>query len=388
MALRFGTCELDTQTRELSRDGDRVPIEPQVFDLLHHLIENRNRVVGRDEIVHVIWRGVPVSDATIDARVHAARRAVGDSGAAQAIIRTVPRRGFRFVADVRASDTPSPSTDAQHIRFCRSADGTRLAYARSGTGPVLMRAGHWLTHLEHDWRSPLWRPVLEAFGRSHTLVRYDQRGNGLSDWELRDVSLDAFVADLACVADAAGLNRFDLYATSQAVPTALVFAARHPERVRRLILHGGFVRGRLVRGDPAEREKGEAYLALIRHGWGQEGSQFLQAFAAIFAPDATPEQTRSFVDLQRLSTTAENAERLRRAFDEFDASAVLTRVVAPTLVMHARNDGVHPFSQGIELASGISDAEFVALESRNHVLLEHDRAWQQFFATLANFLAV
>lgn len=271
------------------------------------------------------------------------------------------------------------------MRCCRSADGTRLAYGLSGAGPPLLRAGHWLTHLEHDWHSPIWRPFLEALGRCASVVRYDQRGTGLSERTVEAFDLDIFVADLAAVADAAGLERFPIYATSQGVPVALEYAAHHPKRMSGLILHGGFARGWLLRS-AAERAQGEAYITLMRHGWAAEGSQFLQAFASIFILDGTPEQIRSLVELQRISTGVETAVRLRRAFDSLDVTHRLAAVAAPALVIHGRNDGVHPLAQSMEIAATLPNAELLVLETRNHVLPTHDPAWPAFLAAVQRFL--
>lgn len=390
MRFSFLDFEIDTEKHEFRAHGEIRRIEPQVFDLLHYFVENADRLISRDELIGKVWNGRVVSDATIDARINAARKAVDDDGGRQTIIRTVPRRGFRFVASVSRADGGAAvprdvHEPVQKIRFCRSADGTRIAYGVSGSGKPVVRAGHWLTHLEHDWRSPIWQPFLSEFGQTHTLIRYDQRGNGLSEWNVDDLSLDAFVADFEAVVDAAELDRFAIYATSQGVPVAVAYAARHPDRLTGMVLHGGFVKGRLLRSE-LERQQGEAYVALMRHGWGAESSQFLQAFASIFVPDGTAEQIRSLVELQRITTSAENAVRLRSAFDSFDVTHLLGKIATRTLIVHARNDGVHPFRQGQEMAASIPNAEFVVLDSRNHVMLSHDPAWPAFFSAVTRFV--
>jgi pimeloyl-ACP methyl ester carboxylesterase len=219
------------------------------------------------------------------------------------------------------------------------------------------------------------------------VIRYDQRGNGLSDRDFERDTLDAFADDLAAVADAAGLDRFPIYATSQGVPTAIEFAARHPGRVARLVLHGGYHKGRLLR-EPADREQAEAYMSLMRHGWGAEGSQFLQAFASLYIPDGTPEQIASLVELQKITTTPETAVRLRRAFDSFEVTDRLAEMTVPTLVIHARNDAIHPLQQGIEMAAMIPNAELEVLETRNHNIPPHDPAWGPFFEAVRRFLGV
>ncbi len=387
MIYRFAACDLDTANHVLTVNGEPRKVEPQVFDLLHHLVKNPDRLVSRDELIEVVWGGRIVSDSTIDARINAARQAVDDDGTRQAIIKTVPRRGFRFVAALAPANTEnSPGLASQRVRFTTSSDGTQIAYATTGTGPPLVRAGHWLSHLEHDWHSPVWRPLLDELGRSFAVTRYDQRGNGLSDWHAEISSLDVFVDDLAAVVDAAGLDRFAIYGTSQGAPIAIAYAARHPERVSHLVLHGGYVRGRMLRAAAAEREQAQALLTLMRHGWGKEGSPFIKAFTAMYIPDGTTEQAQSLAELQRLTTSPENAVKLRTAVDNFDATDYLAKVSCPTLVLHARNDAIHPLDQGRKLAAGISNAEFVMLESANHVILPQEPAWLTLFEAMRGFL--
>ena len=310
-------------------------------------------------------------------------------------IRTIARRGFRFVGAVSAASAAqaaaSPAADAaetcrQRVAFCRSADTTKIAFATSGSGYPLVKAGHWLTHLEHDWRSPVWQPFLKRLNRKFQVVRYDQRGNGLSDWDIRDLSLDRFVEDLEAVVDAARLDRFALLGTSQGAAIAIAYAVRHPDRVSHLVLNGGFEQGRLVRASAADREQGEAILTLIRHGWGKRGSSFIEAFAAMFIPEGSREQIDSLADLQRQTTSMENALLLRAAVDRFDVSELVTKVAVPTLVMHSRDDGVQPLEQGRQLASRIPQAEFVLLESRNHVLLPQEKAWPVQFDEIERFV--
>lgn len=391
MRYRFGDCEIDLASKELLVAGETRPIEPQVFDLLCLFLGKPGRVISRDELIEVVWRGRVVSDSAVSARINAARAAIGDDGTRQLWIRTVPRRGFRFVGEVQAapgraySDRDVAAT--QKVQFCRSADGTRIAFGTSGSGPPLVRAGHWLTHLEHDWHSPLWRPLLEALSQRYQLTRHDQRGNGLSDWNVASLSLEHFVEDLEAVVDAAGLKRFGLYGTSQGAAIAISYAARHPDRVSHLILHGGYHRGRLVRVSDAEREEASAILTLMRHGWGRRGSPFIRAFATMFIPDGTPEQLNSLADLQSRTTPPENAARIRTAIDMFDVTDLLPAIRVPTLVFHAREDGIQPLDQGRELAEGIAGAEFVLLESRNHVLLPQEPAWLDFFSRMDGFLA-
>jgi TolB-like protein/DNA-binding SARP family transcriptional activator/pimeloyl-ACP methyl ester carboxylesterase len=274
----------------------------------------------------------------------------------------------------------------QQIHFCTAADGVRIAYATTGSGPALVKAANWLSHLEHDWRSPVWRHLLQELGRDYQLVRYDQRGNGLSDWDVADISFEAFVRDLESVVDAAGLDRFALLGISQGCAVSIAYALRHPQRVTHLILYGGYARGWRKRGSQSEIERGEALLTLMRQGWGQENPAFRQMFTSLFIPDGTAEQIQWFNDLQRMTTSPENAARIRRAFGEIDVRTLLPQVRVPTLVLHARHDAIAPFEQGRELGMSIPGARFVPLKSRNHLLLEHEPAWPQFLDEVRRFL--
>ncbi|MBT6119659.1 MAG: alpha/beta hydrolase [Rhodospirillaceae bacterium] len=395
MKYRFAGCEIDIEGHRLLVGGEPRVVEPQVFDLLRHMVENPDRLIRRDELIDVVWSGRIVSDSAISARISAARAAVGDDGTRQSIIKTVPRRGFRFVVttevvaegSVSAPHAPDRvASPPQHVRFCTSRDGTRIAYATTGAGHPLVRAGHWLTHIEHDWQSPVWRPFLNELGKSFQVTRYDQRGNGLSDWTADDFSLDRFVDDLEAVTEGAGLDRFALYGTSQGAAISIAYAARHPHRVSRLVLLGGYVQGRLVRGNEEERDTGKAMLTLIRHGWGKPGSAFLKSFASMYIPGGRQDQIESLAELQRQTTSPENATALRAAVDSFDVSDLLRQVSCPTLVLHARNDGVHPIEQGRALAAGIPDAEFVMLESDNHAILQNEPAWNVLFNELGRFV--
>ncbi len=394
MNYKFGSFELNIRNQQLLCDDVSQDIEPQVFDLLVYLAENAGTLVTQDDLIESVWRGRIVSDSAISARISAARAAVGDNGSKQEIIKTVPRKGFRFIAEVqKASELNEQksikikSAKAQRIRYCNSTDGTHIGYATTGNGPSLVRTGHGLTHLENDWQSPLWRPFLDELGGIFKVTRYDQRGNGLSDWSVNDFSLERCVEDLEAVIEAANLENFALYGISQGAPIAVAFAARHPEKVSHLILHGGYAQGRLVRGSEVEREQGEALLTLIRHGWGKQGSAFLKGFSSMYIPGGTQEQIDSLVELQRNTTTAENAALLREAVDNFDVTDLLNKITSPTLVLHARNDSVQPFEQGQELATGINDAQFVMLDSPNHVPLKHEPAWEILFNELKEFVS-
>jgi pimeloyl-ACP methyl ester carboxylesterase len=281
-----------------------------------------------------------------------------------------------------------PATE-QQIRFCTSSDGVRVAFATAGEGPPLVKAANWLSHLEFDWNSPVWRHWIRELARDHTLVRYDERGCGLSDWNAKEFSLDAWVRDLEAVVDGLGLERFPLLGISQGGPIAIAYTVRHPERVSRLILYGGYSRGRSHRNlSEWEREEREVMLRMIAVGWGKDHAAFRQVFTSLFIPEANREQANWFNELQRVSATPENAVRIARTFDDLDVRELAPRLELPTLVLHATGDLRVPFAEGRLLASLIPGARFVPLESRNHILLEGEPAWPRFIREVRSFLGV
>lgn len=390
MKYRFADCELDTGRHEFLRGGVPVPLEPQVFDLLALFAGRAGELVTRDEIVAEIWGGRIVSEAAISSRINAVRRAVGDDGARQAILRTMPRRGFRLEAAVEravAERVPVAAHPEQHVRFATSPDGTAIAWATTGSGPPLLRAGHFLTHLDFDRTSAIWGPLIDVLNANFALTRYDQRGTGLSEQEAEDFTLERLVGDLEAVADAAGLDRFPIFAASQGVPVSLAFAARNPHRVTRMVLYGGYAQGRSVRDNVEDQAQAEALLTFIRQGWGRKGSPFLQAFETTYMPDATTEQLAQMAELQLASATAQNAAALRQAIDRFDVRDILPEVRVPVLVLHAAEDAVHPVAQSRLIASKVPGAELRILPGRNHVPLPHDPAWEAIVAELAAFLS-
>jgi pimeloyl-ACP methyl ester carboxylesterase/DNA-binding CsgD family transcriptional regulator len=256
-----------------------------------------------------------------------------------------------------------------------------------GSGPPLVRTATWLTHLEFDWQSPVWRHWLDGLAEAHTVIRYDERGCGLSDRDVEDLSLDARVADLEAVVAAAGLETFALLGMSQGGPVAVAYAARHPERVSHLVLYATYARGRLRRDpSPSAREQAALMISLIRMGWGHGEPAFRRLFTTLFIPDATPEQMEWFDQLQRVTTDPETAVRIRHARNEDDVTREAPLVAVPTLVLSARDDALVPFAEGRLLATLIPGARFVPLEGRNHILLADEPAWEQFRAELNGFL--
>jgi pimeloyl-ACP methyl ester carboxylesterase len=283
------------------------------------------------------------------------------------------------------SDSRSVSAE-QNIRFCSAPDGVRIAYATSGQGPPIVKTANWLNHLEHDWLNPVWGHWARDLAQDHSLVRYDQRGNGLSDWDVEDMSFESWVNDLEMVVNSVELDKFALLGVSQGCAVAIAYAVRHPERVTRLVLHGGYAKGTRIDAPSEAIQKHEAMLTLIREGWAQDNPAFRSMFTSILIPDASDEQAEWFNELTRVSTSPEIAVRLLDEFSHIDVRALLPQVSTPTLVSHSRNDARIPFENGRELAASIPNARFVPLESRNHLVLEQEKAWPRFLSEVTEFL--
>ena len=392
---QFGDVVLDTDRYELRRAGEPVHVEPQVFDVLAHLLANRDRVVPKTELLDTVWGDRFVGESALSSRIKAARQAVGDDGSAQKVIRTRHGRGYRFVADVRVADGEPRSRAGygappleQEIRFCTTSDGVRLAYATVGHGPPLVRAAHWITHLDYDWHSPVWRHWLEGLANGRTLVRYDERGCGLSDHDIGKWSIDAFVHDLETVVDELGLGRFPLLGVSQGGPVAIAYADRHPERVSRLVLIGSYAQGRRRRArTEEERREADLQVEIARVGWGRDDPTFRRFFTSSFIPDASPELWDAFAELLRRTTPAENAAQLMATWAEIDVTEAARRIEVPTLILHARDELRAPFEQARQLAALIPGSRLVPLDSRNHLLRPDEQAWGRFLEEVDAFLA-
>lgn len=272
------------------------------------------------------------------------------------------------------------------VRFCTAADGVRLAYATSGKGPPLVRAPHWFTHLEHDWTNPAMRHWVEDLSKRYTVLRFDQRGTGLSDRDVPEISIEAQIRDLECVIDAAGFKRFALLGLSQGAAYAVSYAAHNPERVSHLILCGGFVRGWATRGSPPSvMEERETQIKLIELGWGRNEPSFRQVFTTQFMPDAPMEAIRGFNDFMPLTSSAKNAAAIFSKNGYIDVQDDARRVRSPTLVLHGRGDLRIPFEEGRLAAALISGARFISLETRNHLMMQDEPAWRAFLDALAGF---
>jgi DNA-binding winged helix-turn-helix (wHTH) protein/alpha-beta hydrolase superfamily lysophospholipase len=401
----FEDYSLDIDRRELRRGAEAVAVEPQVFDVLAYLIGHRERVISNDDLIASVWNGRIVSESTLSSRIAAVRHAVGDSGERQCLIRTIPRKGYRFVAQVRENSEAGDGPDAtpknmaglaagvsaahpkQAVTFCRTVDGINLAVASVGCGPVLVRAAHWATHLEYDWQNLVTGPLLQRLADRFHLVRYDYRGNGLSDRDVPAISFETMLCDLEAVVDALALERFALLGISGGAATSIAYAVRHPHRVSKLVLFGGYAQGRNKRCSPQDAEEAQAFLTMARHGWGDERLLFARAFFSFWLPAGTPEQLKSFIELMRIAAPDGRAGvNLRQAVDDIDIVDLLPKVNVPTIVFHCIRDRLVPFDQGRRLAASIPNARFVPLDSENHALLAGESAWAKFVEDVEAFL--
>ena len=406
MIYIFEDFALDPDRRELKRGAELIPVEPLVFDLLQNLIQNCDRVVSKDDLIASVWNGRIVSESTLTSRMNAARHAVGDNGEQQRLIRTIARKGFRFVGEVQEEQKPVRSStlqrlpqedgeqptrpalpDKQAVTFCRTKDGVTIGVATVGAGPALVRTAYTVTHLEYDWNYPYHGPLLQRLAKHWRVVRYDARGTGLSDRNASNISPTTYLDDLETVVDSLKFERFALLGMSGGAATAIAFAARHPDRVSKLVLFGGYAFGRQRRGAPQTAEEAEAFYTMLRSGWGDVNSQFWRAFSSFFVPNATPEQLKWFMEYQLVSTSAENAIKIRIAVDNIDVIDLLPKVHTPTIVFHCLRDNLVPFEQGRLLAASIPNAKFVALESENHMLLPQEPAWVKFVNDMEAFLS-
>ncbi len=392
VAYRFGPFQLDARERRLLRGSDVIPLRLKVFDTLRVLVENAGRLVTKQELLDTVWPETTVEENNLNHNVSILRKALGEKATGQQYIETVPRIGYRFAAAVestapRAAAAVAAAAKArQEIRYCTTSDGVRLAYASIGSGPPLVKASNWLTHLDFEWGSPIWRHWWSALSLHHRVIRYDERGNGMSQRDVPDVSFDTWVRDLETVVDAAGLDRFSLLGISRGGPIAIAYALKHPERVTHLVLYGAFAAGPSHVAPLEEREARRALISLTRLGWGLNNPAFCKLFTCQFIPEATPEQERWFDELQRVSTSPENAARLMELRDDLDIRPLLSQVSTPTLVMHCDRDRAIPAENGRAIAAAIPNARYVSLPGANHLMLEQEPAWATFLEELGLFL--
>ncbi len=383
--VSFGPFRLDPRRRLLTRDGAEVPLGERALDVLCALVGADGAVLTKAELMAQAWPGLTVEENNLQVQVYALRRALGEDGDARGFIRTVSGRGYRFVGDERADPDAQLAAPPQEIRYCHGQDGTSLAYAVTGEGPPLVRAPVWMSHLEHDWRTSVWNRFLGALAGAHRLVRYDGRGMGLSDRQAA-VSFEAAVGDLDAVVQAAGLERFALLGMSQGAAISIAYAARHPEKVTRLVLAGGYARGS-VTAAPERAAAVEALATLVEDGWGRDNPAFRQLFTSLGFPGATAAQMHELNELQRLSASGRTAAEILRMQARIDVRADLPLVRAPTLVLHSRDDAWIAAERSREIARAIPGARLRELDGANHVVLPQDSQFDAYLRTILDFLA-
>ena len=332
--------------------------------------------------------GVCISDIVLQSVGDRFREPFRDMGRQRVKNLSRPIRVWQWTPDARADEQElAEAARLQRVQFATAPDGVQIAWASIGEGPPVLKAPNWLNHLDYEWRSPVWGPALAELARHWRLVRFDQRGNGLSDWDVKEISEAAMISDMATVADTAGLERFALLGISQGCAFSIRYAIEHPERVTSLVLLGGYLRGRLRRPDPDQKKLYEGLTMMIRDGWGSPNPVFRSFFTSSFIPDAPPEIAASFDELQRIATSPENALRLWEMNAQVEVTELAKQVRVPTLVLHCTGDRVAPLQEGRYIARLIQGASFIELPGNNHVLLAGTPAFDQFIEEATDFIA-
>ena len=348
--LGFDVYTLDLQRCSLLRGSKEIQLRPKSFDLLRYLVEHAGRLVSKEELIQAIWPDVFVTEDSVVQCIGDIRTALRDD--AHRIIKTVPRRGYVFAAELSdmelGKQPPAISSRSQEITFCRTKDGVNLAVACVGQGLPVLYIPTWATHLEYDWQSPIRGPLMPLLADRFRLIRYDGRGFGLSDRDVGEISFATFERDLVTVVDALHLRRYALLGVSQGAAIAIAHAARYPERVSKMVLHGGFALGRNKRS-AKEAELAKAWIAIMREAWEGDNSALLRIFSSVWLPGATAEQIKWYANLLQLSTSVENAIMNRNAAHDIDVVNLLSKISAPTLVLHCRHDNVAPSRRGAAL---------------------------------------
>ena len=397
MPFHFGGFVLDPERREL-RSGDKVlAVEPQVFDLLEFLIHRRERVVSRDDLLAAVWGGRIVSDSAIAARINAARRVIGDDGTQQRYIRTIVRKGFRFVGEVREEAATAnaglppewpgagyPARDRQRITFCRTSDGVSIAVARIGRGMPLVCTPVLGASVEYDWENPVRAGLWPFLADRFELIRYDARGSGLSDRKIAGLSLATMQRDLDAVVEALGLENYSLFGVDSNCAAAIAHAARNPQRVSKLVIHGGIVQG-LWRRNVIRLMTG--FVGVLGEDWGGGALAVARTLMLEVLPGLSPEQVDLCLELLTRTTSLENTLRDYAAIPDFDVSDLLPQVRAPTLVLHCRDCRLMPVEYALRIATAIPNARLVSLETANIFPLPGEPAWPVFLGAIETFLA-
>lgn len=291
------------------------------------------------------------------------------------------------LTDPTEADARQKNLETQETRFCKTSDGVMLAWTENGSGTPVVKAPNWIGHLELDWRNPGIAPMISAISSRHRLIRFDARGNGLSDWDLDEISFDRFVDDLEAIFDAAEIERAPVFAISQGCAVATAFAHRSPERVSAIVMTGGFPVGRALRKSEKDRERALAMKAMMQAGWDDEHPSLRDLVAEIILPGASLEDRRIYADDMRHMISPENMGRYRDAIDHLDVSDLLAGIDVPCLVLHNRGDRMQPVEQGRHMAAGLPNARFIAFDSNNHITPANDPVWPLMEREILEFLA-
>ena len=396
VVYEFGPFRLELREHLLLRLGARIPITGKAFQTLRVLVEARGNLVSKQDLMTAVWPETSVEDNNLDRNISTLRKALGEQSSGRPFIETVPRVGYRFLAPVTeyasnpappaATSEPDPPT-RQEIRFCSTADNVRLAYATVGCGHPIVKVANCFNHLDFEWEGPIWRHWVRDLANGQSIVRYDGRTNGLSEWNVEDVSFEAWVHDLETVVDAAGLDKFALFGHSQGGAVAIAYAVRHPERVSHLVLCGAYSRGVCHRGHPDAVDVRCALETLVHLNWGKTNPSFLQVVTNLYIPEkASAEDQQWFTDLQVISISTANLVKIMRACDDINVRPLLPSITVPTIVFHADRDRIAPPEEGRILAAEIPGARFVPLPTANHILLDEEPAWKIFREELSSFL--
>jgi len=391
----FGPFRLETREHRLVREDSPVSLAGKAFQTLRVLVEQHGKLVPKQELMSAVWPETSVEENNLDRNISTLRKVLGERPNGQSFIETVPRVGYRFIAPVTELSSNGVAASeknelfARHeIRYCVTRDKVRLAYSTVGSGHPIVKVANCFNHLDFEWESPIWRHWVRDLATGYSIVRYDGRCNGISDWDVEDVSFDAWIHDLETVVDAAGLEKFALMGHSQGGAVAIAYALRHPERVSHLVLCGAYSRGCCHRGSPEAIQIRRALETLVQVNWGKTNPAFFQVVTDMYIPErATAEDKTWFNELQQVSVSTSNLVKFMQACDDINVRPLLRSLTTPAIVFHADRDKIAPPQEGRILAAEIPGARFVPLPTANHILLAAEPAWKLFRDELAAFMA-
>ena len=395
---QFGPFRLEVTEHRLIRGDRTIPLPGKAFETLRVLVERHGQLVSKNDLLNSVWPETAVEENNLDRSISTLRKALGEKSSSPRFIETVPRVGYRFVASVTEFTGAQGSTSLAHhtgtyppvrqeIRFCVSPDNVRIAYAKVGCGFPIVKVANCFNHLAFEWESPIWHHWVRDLASDNSILRYDGRGNGLSEWNIGDICFDQWVRDLEAVVDAAALDKFALMGQSQGGAVAIAYAVKHPERVSHLILCGAYARGANFRDRLDAAEVRRALETLVQLNWGKSNPSFFQMVTNLYIPEnTTPEEQDWFRELQLISVTTANLVKFMRACDDINIRSLLPRVCVPTIVFHSDRDRIAPPEEGRILAAEIPGAKFVPLTSGNHILVAAEPAWKIFRQELSTFL--